>query len=190
MKRFSVLSAFFCLHFAAVIFAQQDKTTPSFAGNWDLDVAKSKLFAKSSIESGTLKIKQTDKKLTVVSDFKRTQRPFPASNGLRGDIQFGGYGMLSGGTTVYNLSGKKTVVETRTRDGMIPPDSVSMRAEIETDGKLKITSIRSLEAKMGAVSSKTIETWQLLDGGKNLQVTLEMDMPGGMQTAELVFNKK
>ena len=71
MKKITVLTAIFCLCFQAVtaVFA----ATPNFAGDWELDLSKSKLPAAMQIESMTLIVVQTEKELSVQSATKRAR---------------------------------------------------------------------------------------------------------------------
>lgn len=206
MKRLFLSAAFFCLFLAGAVFAQTDKTSAAnFAGTWELDVAKSKLPERMRVESGTLVVAQADKQLSVTTGFKRSPRPEnqpPADGnnndgggsmrpeGGRGGMRGGG-GMMGGGngTATYNLDGKETTVESETPAGM-PPSSLKLKAEFEKDGKLKLISNRSIETQTGAMTVKTVDVWELLDGGKTLKIERETETPRGSQSAEMYFTKK
>lgn len=203
MKKLSVLTALlFCLFLTGAAFAQ-NKTAANFAGVWELDAAKSKFPERMRVESGTLTVTQTDKQLTVATDFKRAPRPENAppqqpneNGGMRpegnrgGGMRGGGGGMMGGGngTATYNLDGKEVAVESETPAGM-PPSSLKLKAEAEKDGKLKLISSRSFETQMGAMTVKTVEVWELLDNGKTLKITRDTETPRGSQSAEMYFTK-
>lgn len=207
MKKLSLLAAFFCL-FSAIAISAQNKTATNFAGIWQLDRAKSKLPERMRIESGALTVTQTDKTLTVATDFKRAPRP-PQSDetggmrpdGNRGALRGesgGNRGMAGGGngTITYNLDGKEQTLEVETYNAM-PPNgeqpktgSMTLQAKFESGNKLKLISSRSFETPNGSMSVKTTETWELIDGGSALKVTRETETPRGSQSSEMYFTKK
>lgn len=203
MKKVSVAAAFFCLLLATVTTFAQDKAA-NFAGTWELDAAKSKLSERMRVESMTLNVAQTDKNLTIETTTKRAERPAPetpsgtgiGSGGMRQGGGMGRGGAMSGrmtgdgnGKLTYSLDGKETTVETET-PAEIPPTSLTLKAKMEKDGKLKLTSNRSFETPMGAMTIKTTETWELADGGKGLKVTRDTETPRGSQTAEMYFTRQ
>jgi hypothetical protein len=112
MKKLSLLVAFVCLSLAGAASAQT-KTAANFAGTWELDAAKSKFPDRMNIAAGTLNVAQTDKQITVTTDFKRAPRPENAptegGGGNRGGMRAGG-GMMGGGngTAIYNLDGRQS----------------------------------------------------------------------------------
>jgi TonB family protein len=194
MKKLLILAAFFCLLLSGAVLAQ-DKTA-DFNGTWELDLAKSKLPETMRLESGMLVVTQTDRNLNVATDFKRVPRPEGDNNGgggmRQGRMGGGGgrgAGMLGNGTTTYNLDGNETIVESETPNGM-PPTKATLKAKAEKDGKLKLNSTRTFNGQMGEMTIKTVETWELLDGGKTLKVTRDTESPRGSQTAEMYFTKK
>jgi len=197
MKKVSVLAAVFCLLLAAgTVFAQNNQT--NFAGSWELDVAKSNLGERMRVESMTMTVAQTDKELKVATTTKRAPRPEgnnppgdPNGGGRQGGgIRRGGGMMGSGnGIVTYSLDGKEIIVKSDSPEGM-PASSVTLKSEIEKDGKLKLVSSRSFETQMGSMTVKTTEIWELTDGGKGLKVTREMETPRGAQSAEMYFTKK
>lgn len=199
MKKTSVLAAVFCLLLATTAFAQEKAA--NFAGTWELDTAKSKLPERMRVESGTLTVTQTDKTLSVATDFKRIPPPegqsgaAPSDGGNRG-MRPGGMGggrggMMGGGngTVSYSLDGKETTVESEAPSGA-PSSNTTLKAKIEKDGKLKLTSTRTINGQMGEMTITTRETWELLDGGKTLKITRDTETPRGTQTAEMYFTKK
>jgi len=197
MKKTTILTALFCLLLSvSAVFAQekaanQAKTT-NFAGNWELDVSKSKLTGRMPIESMTMNVTQTDKELKVESTTKRTART-EAGDAKGMEVVNGGArrgGMMGGmngtQTVTYSLDGKETKVETPG----IPGADATLQAKFEKDGKLNLSSTRTFSGQMGEMTAATKETWELLDGGKTLKVTREMNSPRGTQSSEMIFTKK
>ena len=195
MKKISMLTALFCLMLAAsAVFAQDKMTgqmkTANFAGNWELDKAKSKLPENSRVESIALNVTQTDKELKVETTTKRgapteVKRPDTGGAMMGGGMRSGGMGrgMMDGTQSVtYSLEGKETKLETQG----IPGATATLRASMEKDGKLKLSTSR----QMGEMAMTNQETWELLDGGKTLKVTRNTESPRGSQTSEMYFTKK
>jgi hypothetical protein len=174
MKIKIVLMAVFCMLLGVGIVAAQENA--NFAGSWTLDVSKSKLSERSPIESMTMNVTQTDKDLSLETKTVRKPRPEGESRGGGG---FGG-GMMGGGdaTRTYSLDGNETSA-----------DDIKLKSNLEKDGKLKLIQTRSFDGPMGAVTIKTVETWQLADEGKTLKVTRDTETPRGKQSSEMVFTK-
>jgi TonB family protein len=210
MKKLSLLTAFVYLLLTAGAVSAQEKAA-NFTGVWELDAAKSKLPERMRIESMTLNVAQTDKELKVETLVKRAPRPeaempnggnggappppMPPDgnrgNGTGAGVRGGRGGMMGGGngTVTYNLDGKEKTIGTAWLDGS-PNSSVSLKAKMENDGKLTLVSTRNVETPNGAMSFKTTETWELLDGGATLKVARETETPRGAQTSEMYFTKK
>ena len=184
MKKLAVLAAVFCL-FSLSVFAQQTKT--NFAGNWELDVKKSKLPEMSRVEAMTMKVTQTDKDLKIEQTTKRIARPEGEGAGNRRGNWGGGFGGDGMQTFNYSLEGKETTTE-----GVagIPAASATLKAGLEKDGKLSMTSTRKFNSQMGETTVTSKETWELLDGGKTLKVVRETETRRGNQTSEMYFTKK
>jgi len=189
MKKISMLAAFFCLLFAtSAIFAQSKAT--NFAGNWELDLTKSKLPERMRVESMTMNVAQTDKEIKVETNTKRPAPPEGGGGGGGGMGRGGGGGMGGGsGTVSYSLDEKEMTAKSEAA-GNMPATSTTLKAMKEKDGKLKLTSSRSFETPNGAMTVKTTETWELVDGGKGLKVTRDTESTRGTQTAEMYFTKK
>jgi hypothetical protein len=185
MKKLIFLTAVFCL--AAMTALAQDKKT-DYSGSWTLDVAKSKLDERMRVESMTMTVAQTDKDIKVETATKRLPPPEGAGGG-----QGGGRGMGRGGfgggdaSLVYTLDGKETKIQQDSPMGSIP---VTLKAKIEADGKLKLSSSRTFSGQMGEVTMTTKETWSLSEDGKTLTVKRETETPRGANSAEMVFVKK
>jgi hypothetical protein len=190
MKKTIFLAAFICL-LAISAFAQDKKA--DFSGSWTLDVSKSKLDERSRIESMTMTVTQTDKDIKVETATKRLPPPEGAGgNGQGGGGMGGGGGMRRGGfggdgTTVYALGGKETITETETPMGKMP---VKLKADLEKDGKLKLSSSRTFNTPNGEVSMTAKEAWTLSEDGKTLTVKRDTESPRGTNSSEMVFTKK
>lgn len=177
MKKFAFLIVFVAL--AALSAAAQNK--PDFSGQWHLDVANSKLDQRMRIESMTLTVAQTDKELSVTTSTKR----LPPNDGMGGGRGMGG-GMGGDGTTVYSLDGKETKTEMEGPMGKMP---VALKAKMDADGTLKLSSTRTFNGPMGEMTMTTKETWKLSADGKTLTIERESSTPRGQMTTTLVFTK-
>lgn len=193
MKIRIVLTAVFCLLLGIMAVSAQEKKA-NFAGNWELDTAKSKLPEMMRIESMTMNVSQTDTELTVETKTKRAERPEGAGNGggMRGGGGGGGRGMGRGGgmmggdnSFTYTLDGKETSAAAAGAMG-----ETKLKAKFEKEGKLKLTQTRSFETQMGSVNVKIADTWELQDDGKTLKVVRDMETPRGTMTSEMYFTKK
>lgn len=183
MKIKIVLTAIFCIILSATAVSAQDKTAAAnFAGNWELDTAKSNLSERMRIESMTMNVTQTDKNLTVETKTKRAERPEGEKRGGGGNgggMGRGG-GMMGGDMNLtYTLDGKETMA-----------DEFAVKAKFEKNGKLKLVHTRSFETQMGAMSIKVVDTWELQDEGKTLKVKRDIETPRGVQSSEMFFTKK
>ena len=177
MKKITVLAAIFCLCFQAVVavFA----ATPNFAGNWELDVSRSKLPDTMQIESMTLRVVQTEKELSIQSATKR------ARGSMGSPMRRGGDGTQ---TVVYSLEGKE--INAEISSGAMAGRE-TRRASVTSDGKLSLTLMRSFNSEAGGtVTQKTNDTWELMDEGKTLKVIRYMETPRGATNAEMYFTKK
>jgi hypothetical protein len=189
MKKVLFITAFVCL-LAVSAFAQKKA---DFSGSWTLDVSKSKLDERARIESMTLNVAQTDKDIKVETATKRTPPPADMQggggqgNGQGGGMRRGGGFGGGDGTTTYTLDGKETSMEADSPMGKVP---VKLKANLESDGKLKLNSSRTITTQMGEISITTKESWSLSDDGKTLTVKRDMETPRGTNSSEMVFTKK
>lgn len=109
MKRNILFAAILSLFLMAISVSAQKAT--NFSGTWILDVSKSKLGERVTIESQTLTVTQTDKDIKVATVTKRAAPPAGAPAGGGGGRPGGG-GMGGGDNTVsYNLDGKEVTIE-------------------------------------------------------------------------------
>lgn len=201
MRKTTVLTALFCLMLAASAVFAQDKMadkmkTTNFAGTWELDKTRSKMPETSRVESIALNVTQTDKELKVETTTKRGAPTEVKREGSGGAAMMGGgmgrgngmgRAMMDGAQTVsYSLEGKETKLETPG----IPGADATLKAKMEKDGKLKLSTSRTFNGPQGEMTATTKETWELLDGGKSLKVTRERESPRGTETSEMYFTKK
>ncbi|MFN0141115.1 MAG: hypothetical protein ACKVQW_13635 [Pyrinomonadaceae bacterium] len=183
MTNFLITAALIVFGLAASVCAQ-DKAT-NFGGTWNLDVAKSKLGDRNTIEAQTMTVTQTDTDIKVETKTTRKAPPegAPPPGGGRPGGGMGG-GMMGGGdmATTYALDGKETKTEVQTQMGAM---TTVTKAKLE-GGKFMIT--RTTQTPMGDRTST--ETWSLGTDGKTL--TVESTRPnrdGGTDTTTRVFNK-
>lgn len=193
MKKTSVLMVFFCLLCATVVGLAQD-TTANFTGTWELDAAKSKMPERAHIGSITMDVSQIDKKIRIETSFRRAE----PSEGKKPSLDRDSVGLCQAGreiigdvntVLIYSLDSKENTDKWRMPDGM-PDPTVVLKASMEKDGKLKLSSSCTYETPMGLSTSKTNETWELLDGGKGLNITRDTETPRGTQTSEMYFSNK
>lgn len=200
MRKTTVLTALFCLMLgASAVFAQdkmvgQIKTT-SYAGTWDLDTAKSKMSEKMRVESISMSVTQSGNDLKVETTTKRGAPTEQKSSDGSGSALMGGMGRGGGGrggmmdgtqTISYSLDGKETKMETPG----IPGAAATLKAKMDKDGKLTLSTSRTFNGQQGEMTRTTKETWELMDGGKTLKVTRDRETPNGTQSSEMYFTKK
>lgn len=187
MRKTIFLAALVCL-LAVSAFAQDKKA--DFSGGWTLDVSKSKLDERARVESMTMTVAQTDKDIKIETAVKRLPPPANAGGGMGDGMRRGG-GMRGGfggdGNYTYTLDGKETSINQETPMGAIP---VKLKAELGGDGKLKLSSARTMNTQMGEMTITTKETWTLSEDGKTLTVKRDMETPRGTNSSEMVFTKK
>jgi hypothetical protein len=185
MKKLAVIAAVFCLFSLSAV--AQTKT--SFAGNWELDAKRSKLPEMSRVEAISMKVTQTDKDLKIESTTKRAARPEGETNGAGNRRGNWGGGLGGDGTQTFNYSLEGRETSTEAVAG-IPAASAMLKASLEKDGKLNLTSTRKFNSQAGETTVTTKETWELMDGGKTLKVVRETETRRGAQTSEMYFTKK
>lgn len=174
MKKKIIFLMFVSLFLAAVTVSAQ-VSAPDFAGEWQLEVSKSKLPETMQIESMTLKVSQTDKELKVEGTTKM------AKSEVRGGMKRGGGAAQ---TAIYSLEGKEMVSEVGSG---VMAGKETRRATMTADGKLNLNSMREFKGEAGNVTMKTNEIWELLDAGKTLKVTRYTETPRGATNAEMYF---
>lgn len=199
MKRNILLLAIFAL--CSLSAAAQKATVPNFSGTWNLDVAKSKLGDRNSIESQILTVTQTATTLKVETATTRTPPQtvnpgggMPAgSDGTKPRAGGGGMGMgggrFGGGDVpwTYGLEGKETTGE---MSGPMGPLPVALNAKFD-GGKLYLSRSMSFPSQSGdqmTVTNK--ETWELSADGKTLTVNAERTSMRGTDKTTRVYAKK
>lgn len=164
----------------------------NFSGTWSLDVSKSKLGDRNSIESQTLTVVQTDKDVKITTSTKRMAPPAAAAGAAPagapggGGRPGGGGGMGGDQTVTYTLDGKETVVEMEMGGNKIP---VKYTGKLD-GGKLNIGSSRTFTGPNGEVTSTSKESWSLSADGNTLTVEAESVSPRGTTNTTKVFTKK
>ena len=164
----------------------QDKAT-NFGGTWNLNVAKSKLGERNSVESQTMTVTQTDKDIKIETKTTRKAPPegAPPPGGMGGGRPGGGMG--GGDTpTTYALDGKETKSEVQGPMGAMP---VTLKAKFD-GGKLNLSRASTFNGPMGEVTMTTKETWELSTDGNTLTVNTTRTTMRGDETTTKVFAKK
>lgn len=187
MKKVLFMTAFVCL-LAFSAFAQKKS---DFSGSWTLDVSKSKLDERMRVESMTKTVTQTDKEIKIETATKRLPPPDGAmqgGGGQGGGMRRGGGFGGGDGTVTYSLDGKESSSEIDGPMGGKMP--LKLKATVESDGKLKLSSVSTFSGQMGEITITTRETWSLSEDGKTLTVKRESESPRGTQSSEMVFTKK
>ena len=188
---------FACLALCAlsVVAAAQ---SASFAGTWELDKSKSKMDERmaSRLNSQTLTVTQDDKEIKV--ERKTDMAPGggpggpppgggapggPPPGGGGGGRGMGGGGMMGGApNSTYKLDGSEVVTEN-------PRGKVTSKSKL-AGGKLEINSSNLMNTPNGEMTMKTTEHWELIEGGKALQIhSVREGMNGPVETT-MVYSKK
>ncbi len=174
MRKSFVLGAMFCLFAMSVAVSAQGE----FAGDWTLDKEKSELGERSRVKSMTMNVTQSDTELTY-------ERKVEREEGGQGGGGRGGRGPRGGGNAgavTYNLEGEETTATT-------PRGEAKLTAKKLEGDKLELTRSQSFEGRMGAITIKTVETWELSEDGKTLTVSSETETPRGARNSKMVFSK-
>jgi len=180
MRKSFVLATAICLF--AMTFAVSAQENSSFAGDWTLDKDKSELGERSRVESMTMKVTQSDNELTYERKMEREAGQVGGRGMGRGGRRGGGGNV---GAIAFSLDGKETKVKAPGRRG----GEVKLQAKTHEGGKLELWQTREFEGPNGAISIKTIETWELSDDGKTLTISSEMETPRGKRSSKMVFSK-
>ena len=200
MKLKVILAAVFSMILAAAVFAQEVKPEkveevkiPNFSGNWTLDMKKSKLKGKLTVEAMKMTVLQTSKNIKIETDTKF----LPASDNKNADIR-GGSGFGKGPTqsvTVYNytLDGKETDYQEPGGIG-----NAKITGVIEKNGQMNLNQTRRIVMTTGEKVLKIYEIWTLSPDGKTLNVWRSNDVLKGdfleqkvaAEFSEMVFTKK
>ncbi len=174
----------FVLVFCMSVIAAHAQKPSDFSGKWTLDVAKSKLGDRNTIESQSMTVTQTAADIKIETATKRVAPPAGAPAG--GPPGGGGRGGMMGGgdgTATYKLDGKG--VESEMPGGQMGTMKVTTTAKLD-GGKLLIT--RSVTTPMG--DRTTTEKWWLNADGTLSVETQRPNRDGGMDTTTKVFAKR
>lgn len=187
MKKYVILTAIISLLLVTMVSAQEKAV--NFSGNWELDASRSKLSERTRIESMTMNVSQTGTELKVETTTKYVFR----SEGKAVEGEKNGAGIIrkeisgSFGDTrenaAYSLEGREIKLEIPG----IPIATTTLKAKLEKDGKLQLTSSRPSKTPTGAITVK--ENWTLSADGKTLMVKRDTETPLGTQSSEMVFTK-
>lgn len=180
MKKNFVLAA--TLSLVAMAFSVSAQKAPDFGGKWTLDVAKSKLGDRNSIESQTMSVTQTDKDIKIETATKRMAPPAGGGGGGRMGGGMGGGGDMA---MTYTLDGKETKIERQGPQGAIP---VMLKGKFD-GGKLHLSQSSTFAGPNGDITTTTKETWELGADGKSLTVTTERTTMRGTDSTTKVFTK-
>ncbi len=151
--------------------------TSDFSGTWVLDKAKSEGLPRNmeNAESVTLVVTQDAKELKVETKI------------VGGQGGLGGGGRGFGGMipiATYKLDGSENKVEGQA-------GTTVFKAKTMSEGKvLELTSVRNLNFQGNEVTIKTVEHWELAEGGKVLKIHRTSETPRGTQESKLTFNKQ
>ena len=180
MKRILFLALMVCL--SAMTVSAQGKT--DFSGNWELDTLNSRMDERMRVEAMTMKVNQTEKAITVGTFTKRSM-PTTDGDGVQKRVE----GVMAQTLTYSLVPGM--AVEGKTLSSDNPNmETNTLKAALESDGRLKLHSTRSFETEAGKMEIKVDEVWELADGGKTLKVTRTTESPRGINSFDLVFTKK
>ena len=158
--------------------AAMAQKAPNFGGKWTLDVSKSKLGDRNTIESQAVTVTQTDKDIKIET---ATKRMAPPAGG-------GGMGRMGGGgdmPVTYMLDGKESKTEMTMGPNTVP---VVLKATVD-GGKLLLSRTSTFNGPNGEMTMTTKETWELSADGKTLTINTERTTPRGTDTTTRVFTK-
>jgi len=179
MKRSLAISGLFFALMVGVAAVSAQKGA-NFAGNWELDKAKSQLPQRQadSIKSATWTVTQDDKQLTSEQKIERAEGAGGGGGG-RGR----GFGM-GGGRLTVKLDGSETTTESDRGK------TVSKAKWLNGGKTLEITSVTSGEFQGNAFTRTTTENWELADGGNTLRIHVKTESQRGPQESTYVLTKK
>jgi hypothetical protein len=159
-----------------VVGSAQDKTVAAavsnFAGDWEIDLAKSKIPANPGpkITAYKLTVTQHEKTIDVASLITLDADP----------------GTIAQSRT-YNLDGTETDTELKMMQMSAP---AKLKGKWLDGGKLELSMNASVDAGMGPMSITQNDVWELSDSGKTLKVHRVRTTPRGTEESDMVFAKK
>lgn len=141
----------------------------NFAGTWALDKAKSEgLQGPMANADQTMVVTQDAKQLSYTTTVTVDGQARPAT------------------TNTYNLDGTETTAEVQGR----MPGKATRKAKWASESLLELNEVRSANFQGQDFQIKTVEHWELADGGKTLKVHRTMETPQGTRETKLTFTKK
>ena len=159
--------------------------TPSFAGTWTLDVAKSRISdrEKAVIAFQTITAVQTGSDISVTTTTKRVPPPDApkAVDGAPGGGAAAAMGPFSN-TFAFTFDGKETVASAPGPIGKSMPVKTSSKWE---GSKLILTTTRT----RNEITVVTKDTWELMADGKTLIIRRDNTGPEGTTTTARVYTK-
>jgi len=176
MKRLLAVGSVFTLLLALSVAAMAQSKGANFAGTWELDKSKSQLpqMMADNITSMTWVVTQDGTQIT------REQKMEGGQGGGGGR----GMGMGGGRPMTVKLDGSETTSETQRGKSTV-------KAAWQGDGKiLEINTSSTFSGQNGEMTMKSVEHWELADGGKTLKVHQKRETPRGEMESTLVFTKK
>lgn len=180
MKRIISMCCVFAFLLALSAAAAAQSKGANFAGTWELDKSKSQLpqMMADNLTSMTWTVTQDDKQIT------REQKMEGMQGGGGGGGGRGG-GMMGGGRPLtVKLDGTESTMEN-------PRGKSTVKAGWKDDGKiLEINTDSTFSGPNGEMTMKSVEHWELADGGKTLKVHQSRETPRGQMESTLVFTKK
>ncbi len=165
--------------------------TPSFAGTWTLDVAKSRISdrEKAVIAFQTITAVQSGSDISVTTTTKRVPPPDApkAADGAPGGGAAAAMGPFSN-TFAFTFDGKETVASVPGPNGKSMPVKTSSKWE---GSKLVLTTSRTHPSRDGGAEITTVtkETWELVGDGKTLIIRRDNIGPEGTSTTARVYTK-
>jgi len=167
MKRLVLTAVTLC---ALLIGLWAVSAATNFAGTWSLDKAKSEgLQGPMADIDVTMVVAQDDKTLSVETKYTGGDREIPAQK------------------VTYKLDGSESQADF---GGMLPGKG-TISGKWVADGKqVELHTVRNVSFQGNEATVKVNETWELLDGGKALQIKRSLDFGQGQLDSKLVFNKK
>jgi polyisoprenoid-binding protein YceI len=157
MKRALTICGLFCALMFGVVAVSAQKGA-NFAGEWELDKAKSALAGPvaESIKSATWVVTQDDKQLTREQKIERIEGGGPGGGR--------GRGLGLGGPLTVKLDGSETTTESER-------GKTVSKAKWLNEGKtLEISASSTFSGQNGELTVTTTEHWELADEGKTLKV--------------------
>ena len=142
----------------------------NFAGTWSLDKQKSEgLQGPMADIDITMTVTQDDKTLAVETKYTGGDREIPTQK------------------ITYKLDGSETQADF---GGMIPGKGTISGKWVGDGKQVELHTVRNVNFQGNEATIKVNETWDLIEGGKVLQVKRSVDFGQGQLDSKLIFNKK